>query len=84
MSDFTVVDAVNKQHDKRRIAELEADNKRLSKYAKGWHGGHRVGMERIAELEQALQIIVDRQDHVRTSDYCYNIARKALREEIEE
>ena len=37
--------------------------------------------KRIAVLEQALQNIVDRQDHVRTSDYCYNVAIKALRKE---
>jgi hypothetical protein len=34
----------------KRIAELEADNKRLAKYAKGWHDGHKVGMERAVAI----------------------------------
>ena len=52
----------------KRIAELEAARSRYQL--------------RIVDLEHALETIVERQDNVRTSDYCYNVAIKALRKEI--
>ena len=66
----------------QRIAELEADNKRLAKYAKGWHDGHKAGMERAAEIAKdnyKLPCFVDK-------DYmCYQAGSiaEAIRKEID-
>ena len=63
-------------HD--RIAELEEQIRIHDISLDQYHEVVIKMKERIAELEQALQVIADRQDYVRTSDYCANIAKRAL------
>ena len=62
---------------------IEADNKRLAKYAKGWHDGHKVGMERAAEiLERGIMKEGNYLWIANVNEYL-RYASKAIRKEID-
>ena len=69
--------------EKQRIDELEADNKRLAKYAKGWHDGHKVGMERAAEIVEGRTMKEGNYLWTARVNEYLRYASKAIRKEID-